>query len=161
MVINNSHLWLKNTEIFGKAFGRERKTLIWCRKEGFSKIFVWSLKGACASWLLKGVGWKTWEKQGVWPCTCSLICIYFACVWLALYLFCIVFLHLYCICFVRVQACEDAPCWCIKRRKSRKRGILKNILRGFVHFWKQQEWSGILDLAGLFLNKFPNKGPRV
>ena len=67
-----------------------------------------------------------------------LICTVF--VW---YCICFVFVHFYCICFVRVQACEDAPCWCIKRRKSRKREILKNILRGFVHFWKQQKWSAL------------------
>ena len=166
MVINNSHLWLKNTEIFGKAFGRERKTLIWCRKEGFSKIFVWSLKGAWASWLVKGVGWETWENksEALYLFTdLYLFCLCLICTVFVLYCICFVFLHLYCICFVRVQACEDAPCWCIKRRKSRKREILKNILRGFVYFWKQQEWSA-LDLTFFlvfFLYKFPNEGPGV
>ena len=92
MVINNSHLWLKNTEIFGKAFERERKTLIWCRKEGFSKIFVWSLERGGQDILAgKGDGLENWGETRRRLCTCSLICIYLACVWFALYLFGIVF----------------------------------------------------------------------
>ena len=100
MVINNSHLWLKNTEIFGKAFGRERKTLIWCRKEGFSKIFVWSLKGAWASWLVKGVGRETWENksEALYLFTdLYLFCLCLICTVFALYFFiCIVFVLYVC-----------------------------------------------------------------
>ena len=103
MVINNSHLWLKNTEIFGKAFGRERKTLIWCRKEGFSKIFVWSLERGGQDILAgKGDGLENWGETRRRLCTCSLICIYLACVWFALYLFGIVFALYFFICIVFV-----------------------------------------------------------
>ena len=163
MVINNSHLWLKNTEIFGKAFERERKTFIWCRKEGFSKIFVWSLERGGQDILAgKGDGLENWGETRRRLCTCSLICIYLACVWFALY--CLV-LYLLCICsFLLYLFCTCASLWgCTllmhQKKKKPEEGNFEKHSPRICSLLKTAKMvsTGFKFFSCVFLYKFPNK----